>query len=137
MDDVGAGAWEPGSGFADPNATTFAYEPRWSPDGHRIAFTYAQGASSEEIAVTSVDGDAQPRFLTDNRAYDGEPAWSPDGRRIAFVRGKDETCSLGCAPLRRSTHEIYLMNADGTGITRLTHNGVGEASPAWQPAAAS
>lgn len=25
LDDVGAGAWEPGSGFADPNATTFAF----------------------------------------------------------------------------------------------------------------
>ena len=31
--------------------------------------------------------------------------------------------------------EIYVMNADGTGVTRLTHNQVAEASPAWQPVA--
>lgn len=115
------------------NTTTYVFEPRWSPDGRRIAFTSAPGASAEEIAVTSVDGDVQARFLTDNRVYDGEPAWSPDGRRIAFVRGEEELCSLGCAPFKRSTHEIYLMNADGTGVTRLTHNGIGEGSPAWQP----
>jgi hypothetical protein len=32
---------------------------------------------------------------------------------------------------------IYVMNADRTGVTRLTHNQVEEGSPAWQPVACS
>ena len=54
------------------------------------------------------------------------PAWSPDGRKIAFLRGG--RANLG-------SWEIYVMNADGTASTRLTHNRVGEESMAWQPAA--
>ncbi len=61
---------------------------------------------------------------TRNRVLDSRPVWSPDGRRIAFVHG-----NLG------ELQEIYVMNADGTGVTRLTHNQVAEASPAWQPVA--
>jgi Tol biopolymer transport system component len=120
-----------------PNASRFVYQPRWSPDGRRIAFTSAPGASREEIAVLAADGDTPTQFLTNNDLLDSEPAWSPDGTRIAFVRGKEEACSLGCSPSKRSSHEIYLMNADGSGVTRLTHNQVGEGSPAWQPIASA
>ena len=37
------------------------------------------------------------------------------------------------APVRRSTAEICIMNADGTNVTKLTHNKLGEGFPAWQP----
>lgn len=52
---------------------------------------------------------------------DGSPAWSPDGTRIAFYSERDGNA------------EIYVMNADGTGVTRLTRTSADEGYPAWSP----
>ena len=52
---------------------------------------------------------------------DGSPAWSPDGTRIAFYSERDGNA------------EIYVMNADGTGVTRLTNSSADEGYPAWSP----
>jgi TolB protein len=48
-------------------------------------------------------------------------AFSPDGKRIAFA-ASDGT-----------DHEIYVMNADGTGVHALTHNTSDDESPSWSP----
>ena len=53
---------------------------------------------------------------------DRAPAWSPDGTRIAFVSDRD-----GGFP------ELYLMNADGSGVTRLTNNAFVDGNPSWAP----
>jgi dipeptidyl aminopeptidase/acylaminoacyl peptidase len=54
-------------------------DPRWSPDGRRLAFV-RDGA----IAVVDADGS---RLVTLGHHPAGEsmPRWSPDGRRIAFI----------------------------------------------------
>ena len=52
---------------------------------------------------------------------DGSPAWSRDGKRIAFYSERDGNA------------EIYVMNADGTGVTRLTNTRADEGYPAWSP----
>jgi len=48
------------------------------------------------------------------------PAWSPDGSAIAFA-------GAGGVP-----GDIYIMNADGTGLSQLTSDGQA-GQPAWQP----
>jgi TolB protein len=50
------------------------------------------------------------------------PAWSPDGTRIAFV---------GVPSGRRP--DIYVMNADGSGLRNLTNTAAQDYSPAWSP----
>jgi len=50
-----------------------------------------------------------------------EPAWSPDGQRIAFSSNRD------------GNYELYVMNADGSGQRRLTHNRPVDAGPSWSP----
>jgi Tol biopolymer transport system component len=99
--------------------------PAWSPDGRTIAFARPSG-----IWITDASGRAQLQLTTTKAKYeDGNPDWSPDGRKIAFVRMLE--------PRKLTSSEIYVMNADGTGLTRQTHNQIGEGSPAWQPRAVS
>src|SRR5690242_5654066 len=58
-----------------------AIQPRLSPDGRTIAFSY-QG----EIWTGPRVGGTMTR-LTPSQGLDTEPAWSPDGRRVALLRG--------------------------------------------------
>ncbi|MBA2733446.1 MAG: S9 family peptidase, partial [Acidobacteria bacterium] len=64
--------------------------PRWSPDGKRIAFLASKDKQNGIWIVTLAQ--RQPRFVAPIRAtnfhipYAGESfAWSPDSRRIAFI----------------------------------------------------
>jgi Tol biopolymer transport system component len=93
--------------------------PALSPDGQRIAFTRLR---EQSIFVASVEGSNEAR-LTDGRFLSIWPAWSPDGERIAF-----ESYADGLA-------EVHVMNADGSGDTRLTHTrpGLQSRHPAWSP----
>src|SRR2546421_8855834 len=54
----------------------------------------------------------QPHYRRPLRSRDLRPSRSPDGRRIAFDSDRD------------GYFEIYGMNADGTGLVRLTNNTV-------------
>ena len=53
--------------------------------------------------------------------YQVDPAWSPDGTKIAF------------ASARNGSFDIYVMNADGTGSTRLTSTSNDDRHPSWSP----
>ena len=53
-------------------------------------------------------------------------AWSPDGTKIVFsgtLTGQSQT----------SNEDIYLMNADGSGRTRLTNDSGQDGGPSWSP----
>jgi TolB protein len=60
-----------------------ALQPRISPGGDRIAFSY-QGA----IWRIDRSGGAMTR-LTRAEGFDIEPAWSPDGKQIAFLSSRN------------------------------------------------
>ena len=108
----------------------FAANPDWAPDGQKIAFTHhGLGTIGTQVAVINPNGH-DLRHLTTGRATSFDPAWSPDGRQIAFVR---EPSGNGFTSVLRADSEIYVMNADGTNVRRLTNDKIGEASPAWQP----
>jgi TolB protein len=53
--------------------------------------------------------------------YAWDPSWSPDGQRIAFSSERDGNL------------EIYVINIDGSGLTRLTDHPGDDSSPAWSP----
>src|SRR5262249_19606742 len=64
-----------------------AINPRWSRNGHRIAF-HCAGMDSVEIYVINADGTGGTQ-LTDMKASDPDlgaafPSWSPNGKKIAF-----------------------------------------------------
>lgn len=52
---------------------------------------------------------------------DEQPRWSPDGRRVAFKSN------------RGGSYNLYLMNADGSNVERLTEHGGNDHDPTWLP----
>jgi Tol biopolymer transport system component len=94
--------------------------PAWSPDGTRIAFISDRDTpgSSTEIYVMNTDGTQQARVTANSafHVYDF-PAWSSDEAHFAFQ-------ASGVA-----TPGIYVMNADGSGVTLFADSAVSR--PAW------
>ena len=104
------------------NNLAYDDQPKWSPDGTKIAFMSDRDGNFE-IYTMNADGSGQTR-ITNNFAADGFPAWSHDGTKIAFVRGD----------LRNpSTFEIFVMNANGSNQIQLTNDSVIDGVPSWSP----
>ncbi len=99
----------------------------WSPDGTRIAFETtrksatdpAEGPFNGEIATMNPDG-SDVTVLTDTKSPVSHRStrWSPDSRQIAFESNRAEPGP----PTTASNTDIYKMNRDGSGVTRLTTN---------------
>jgi PKD repeat protein len=96
----------------------------FSPVDGRIAFVTDRFGTGSEIAVMDADG-----VVTRVAAGTGgaHPAWSPDGQRLIFVSTIPSlytgVCYFGnpvggdefCIPV----YGLYLVNADGTGLTTI------------------
>ena len=106
-----------GSGLVNlTNAPGENADPTWSPDGSRIAFT-----RGEWTWVMNSDG-SEPHAISTDVSF--EPDWSRDGTKIVYV---------GWDPSGVGNHDIFVMNADGSAQTQLTHNGGWDDFPSWSP----
>jgi Tol biopolymer transport system component len=105
----------------------FSGSPAWSPDGTKIAFFSARAFDGSDAAdanftaniwVMNGDGSGATPLtkLTTLRADSADPKWSPDGSKIAFgsIRALDGT------DFTNTAGNIWVMNADGSGVTPLT-----------------
>ena len=86
------------------------------------------GILAPEIYVMDADGSNQ-RNLTNNPSGDYAPSWSPDGKRIVFSSDRDGHVDAN----GWLTYEIYVMDADGGNLRKLTNHPDRDSSPSWSP----
>lgn len=121
------------------NSDLFVYD---IPTGKRLLVSYKKGMNSgasffpgdNELVLTlthlgspdifkiGIDGNNLVQLTKGpNKALNVESAVSPDGKKIAFSSD------------RAGKIMIYVMNADGTGVKRLTFAGRYNSTPSWSP----
>jgi TolB protein len=105
--------------------------PSFSPDMSKVLFATTlspTGDSDRGIFTAKPDGSGLTLLFDVPGVFDSAPAWSPDGERIAF---ESDANLDGGNPER--DREIFVMNADGSGVRQLTANAVHDEGPAWSP----
>jgi TolB protein len=108
----------------------------WSPDGRTIAFSRLASPDRPLAEATLYLADANGtnvRQLGTAPVRGVSPSWSPDGRRLAFVSfadGNDPPCDAASCP---PSGELYVVRADGSGLTRLTRSRADDEHPSWSP----
>ncbi len=92
----------------------------WSPDSSRLAFAACPPECNNAYNIHLLDIASRRTTTIRLPGREVHPVWSPEGTRLAFVR-KDVD------------RNVYIVNADGTGIFRLTPAPGADYSPAWSP----
>lgn len=95
--------------------------PAWSPRGNWIAYVCRTPKKEYKLCLITPDGQRRVQ-LTTGPGVDDSPSWSPDGRHLVFSSTAD------------GKSQIYMINADGKDLERITFTGTHNSAPAWSPA---
>jgi len=94
--------------------------PNFNPDGSRVLYTSYHRNGFPDIYSIDLKKNERTTFSSYRGMNTGATA-SPDGRRVAMVLSGT------------GNSEIFVVNADGRQIQRLTRSDALEADPSWSP----
>ncbi len=92
----------------------------FSPDGRYFAIA-AKHRDRDDLVILDVKKDEEVRRISVPLNGLTTPAWSPDGKRIVFT-GYDGGIT-----------DLFVVNADGSDLHRLTNDKYADLQPAWSP----
>jgi len=93
--------------------------PAWSPDGTRIAYVSFEQRRSIVYLHNLLDGTRS--VLANYEGSNSAPAWMPDSQRLGVVLSKDGVAQL------------YVIEADGKGLQRLSYSNAIDTEPSFSP----
>jgi hypothetical protein len=90
-------------------------EPRWSPDGRRIAAaTWRRGGVTSIVVLDTLGNPLQE--IAASRSVQGAPSWSPDGRWILFSSDRSGTADVYAASVAADGNAATGRPASSHGI---------------------
>jgi Tol biopolymer transport system component len=92
----------------------------FSPDGRLFAIAAKHGDRDDLVILDIKRGNEARRIRVPLNGLT-TPAWSPDGKQVVFT-GYDGGLS-----------DLFVVNADGTDMRRLTNDKYADLQPAWSP----
>ncbi|WP_137940260.1 PD40 domain-containing protein [Chitinivorax sp. B] len=98
-------------------------QPAWSPNGNAIAFVSRNSDSDSGIYLIQPDGKLILNGLPLSERDSKNPSWSPDGKKIVY--SSSDTGKAG--------RDIWIMNADGTGKTKVIATSHQDIQPRFSP----
>jgi len=121
------------------HAPGYDAEATVSPDGKKIVFTSTRSGDLE-LYTMDIDG-SNVQQVTDGLGYDGGAFFSPDSKQLVFRASRptsDEEVKaykdfLAKGLVQPTNMEIYVCNADGTGMQQVTKLGKANWAPYFHP----
>jgi len=104
------------AGNASAAAPLWLRDVKISPSGTTIAFTY-----KGDIYTVDANGGTATRLTATPDDIESNPIWSPDGKQLAF------------AGTHHGSDDVFIINADGSGLRRLTRSSYSECPEAFSP----
>ncbi len=92
-------------------STMVDFQPQYSPDGRRVAFTSDRAEERGEVWLADAEGTNVTRLTRGPGQAQATPRWSPDGRTIAFNSVGDD-----------GHRDIWTIGVDGSGLRRMTRD---------------
>lgn len=109
----------------------------WTPDGSKILFGsngYPGGIPDpdgrSDLYLMNINGSGKYRVIESDSSFSVRRArYSPDGTQIAFIA----LTRVVRDGIEKFLHDIYIINADGLNLRKITDTGINKMCVSWAP----